>query len=382
MTVVTPVRSAPVEDRPLAVTFVSPHALLGGGAERYLETLVGELGPGWVRGVVSLQEGTANERFGEAAGHEPVVLHTTGSVASMLRSSWRLRRVLHRDRPDVVHANGIKAALMCVLATRRIPVVWLKHDFSWDGRLARLVSRFCAQVVGVSESVTQGLPEGEKVSVVNPGIAPPPVDREAGRRVLRGLLDAPTDAPVVTLVGRLHPQKGHPELLDIVPRLLERIPELRIAFVGGEDPTSLDYAEAVRRQVAEFAPRVRLLGHRADALTLVAGSDLVVVPSVRDEHGVGPESLSLVTLEAMHAGTAVVAYGHGGVPEVLGDTGRLVPPGNRAALTEAIVELLTDDRLRAGLVERARLRVAERFTLSGSAEKLKDRYRAAARPGR
>jgi glycosyltransferase involved in cell wall biosynthesis len=349
---------------------------LGGGAERYLETLVGALDTGWVRRVVSLQDGSANDRFRDA-GHEPVVLHTTGSLASMLRSSWRLRRVLHRDRPDVVHANGIKAALMCVLATRRIPVVWIKHDFSWDGRLARIVSRLCAQVVGVSEAVTNGLPRRDKVSVVNPGIAPPPVDRDAGRRLLRGLLDAPAHAPVITLVGRLHPQKGHPELLEVVPELLEKIPDLRIAFIGGDDPSRPDYAAAVRARSAELGPRVRLLGHRTDAHALVAGSDLLVVPSVRDDRGVGPESLSLVTLEAMHAGTAVVAYGHGGVPEVLGDTGRLVPPGDRGALADAIVEVLTDAELRAGLVERARARVVERFTLARSTEKLKDRYRAA-----
>jgi glycosyltransferase involved in cell wall biosynthesis len=300
----------------------------------------------------------------------------------MLASTRRLRQLLRWHRPDVVHANGIKAALMCALATRRVPVIWLKHDFSWDGRLAGIVARLCAEVIGVSEAVTKGLPRRDKVSVVTPGVASPPVDREAGRRVLRDLLHAPADAPVIALVGRLHPQKGHPELLEVVPDLLERVPELRVALIGGEDPSRLEYAAAVRRQVLALGPRVSLLGHRSDALDLVAGSDVVVVPSVRDDRGVGPESLSLVTLEAMHVGTAVVAYGHGGVPEVLGDTGCLVPPGDRRALGEAIFQVLSDAELHARLVEGARARAAERFSLARNTETLKNHYRAAARRDR
>jgi glycosyltransferase involved in cell wall biosynthesis len=365
---------------PVSVTFVSSHAVLG-GSERYLETLLGELGPGWARRVISLQEGPANERFREV-GHEPVVVHTTGSPLSILLSTWRLRRLLHRQRPDVVHANGIKAALMCVLATRRIPVIWVKVDFSWDGPLARAVARLSTRVIAVSEAVTEALPRRADVSVVRLGVALPPVDREASRRQLRDLLDAPADAPVVTLVGRLHPAKGHHELLAVVPELLRRLPETRIAFIGGDDFSQPECAAGVRQRIEDLGlgHRVKLLGFVADALSLVAGSDVVVVPTVSDDPRV-KEGGSLATVEAMALGRVVVAYGHGGLPEVLGDAGCLVPPGDRQALGQAILRVLTDAPLRIRLGEAALARAAERFSLARNTEILEGHYRAVIRRG-
>jgi glycosyltransferase involved in cell wall biosynthesis len=365
-----------------SVTFVSSHAQPG-GSEAYLETLLRELDPGSVRGVVSLQRGPANDRFREA-GHDPVVIHTSGSYLSMLASTWRLRRFLNRHRPDVVHANGVKAALMCVLATRRIPVIWLKHDFSWDGRLARIVARLCARVIAVSEAVVEGLPRRDNVDVVRPGVAVPDVDRQDGRRLLRDLLQAPADAPVITLVGRFHSVKGHHELLEVVPGLLARFPGLRVALIGGDDPNQLEYAAGVRQQIESLrlGGQVKALGHRRDIVQLIAGSDVIVVPSVRDDRGMGRESLSLVTVEAMLLGTPVVAYDHGGVPEALGDTGYLVPPGDRWALGEAIGTVLSDPRSSDRMAERARERATELFSLSRSIDLLSCHYRAVARPAR
>lgn len=370
-----------VGKQPLAVTFVSSHALLG-GSERYLESMLDEVGPGWVRSVVSLQEGPANARFSRA-GHEPLVLHTTGSYRSMLLSIWRLRRLLHRQRPDVVHANGVKAALMCVLATRRIPVVWHKVDHSWDRPLAPVIARLCAKVVAVSESVTEALPTGVDVSVVRLGVRAPVFDRDAARRQLRELMAVPLGTPVVSLVGRLHPQKGHNELLAALPRIVERVPDAHVAFIGGDDVHAAGYAAALRQRADELGvgSRVKLLGYVPDVHAAIAGSDVMVVPTI-SEASRTKEGGSLATAEAMWLGTVVVAYGHGALPEVLGDAGVLVPPGDRRALGEAIVRVLTDSPLRYRLAGAAADRAAEHLCLARNMEVMKEHYRAVVRRGR
>ena len=368
---------------PVPVMFVSSHAHKG-GSERYLELLLGSLEPGWIGGIVSLQDGPFVQRLREL-GHDVEVV-PTGPRLDMLASAVRLRRVLARRRPGVVHANGVKAAAVAALATAgtRLPVIWLKHDFSWDGPLARLVAAGCRQVVAVSAAVTTtfGARLRRRVRVVPNGLPDYEVDREAGRALVARLLDAPAEAPMGVLVGRLHPAKGQIELIEALPRVLDRRPDARCALVGGDDPYQAAYAETVRRRAGELGleSAVTFLGHRDDALTLVSGCDVAVTPSVADERGFGKESFSFAVVEALAVGTPVVAYADGALPEVLGECAELVPPGDRVALAESIVRVLEDEDLRGRLVECGSARVRERYRLSSMVESMKRCYRETARP--
>ena len=347
------------------VCFVSSHALHG-GSEAYLERLLAELGPEWVSSVVSLQWGPFVERV-----PDPVVLHTTGSRLSMAGGALRLRRHLRRTRPHVVHANGVKAAAVAVVAAWRtgIPVVWVKHDFSWDGRLVRVVARRCAEVVGVSSTVLASVPDGVPTSVVPPGIALPDVQRRP---------DAP--AGTVALVGRLHSVKGHLELLAVVPDIVARCPEARFLLVGGEDPSQLVYARTVHETAAPLVAQgvIELTGHRTDVVQVIADADVLVIPSVVDDRGFGLEASPLVAIEAMAVGTPVVAYAAGGVPELVGDCGALVALGDRQALATTIVSLLQDAARRRALGACGRARAGERYTAERMAEGMRAVYRRVA----
>ena len=105
---------------------------------------------------------------------------------------------------------------------------------------------------------------------------------------------------------------------------------------------------------------------------------MLVIPSVTSRGGLGKEGFSLVALEAMGVGTPVVAYDYGGPPEVLGECGLLVPPGDRDALAEALLRVLEDGALREQLAECGRRRARERFSLSAMIEAMENRYREAA----
>ena len=364
---------------PVPVTFVISHAQ-SGGSERYLELLVERLEPGWVRGFLSLQEGPFVERLRERG--IPVDVVDTGARLSMLPAALRVRRVLRRQGPAVIHANGVKAALVTALAGSGIPIVWIKHDFSWDGPLATFIASRCQQVVGVSAAVTEtfGPRQRRKVHVVHNGIPPIAADRAAGRELVRELLDGADPDDAVILVGRLHPAKGHIELVEAVPRVLERRPQTRFLLLGGEDPYQLPYARRVRERVTELGTdhAVAFQPHHEDAPTVIAGCAVAVMPSVPDERGMGREGFGLVGLEAMAVGTPVVAYAAGALPEVLGDCAEMVPEGDRAGLADTVVRLLDDPQRREELVACGTEMMRTRFSLESTVAGMVERYRDAA----
>jgi glycosyltransferase involved in cell wall biosynthesis len=331
--------------------------------------------------VICLEDAPFVERL--RAEGIPTDVIPTGPRLGVAPSAVKLRRAFARARPDVVHANGVKAAVVCAVALvgSRTPWIWLKHDFSWDGRLANIVAGRASQVVAVSEAVTETFDDEilAKVHVVHNGLPELHVDRALGRERLLSLLGADA-ADIVSLVARIDPTKGHRELIAILPELLEERPGLHVAFIGAEHFPHLEFAEELRAEIASqgLAHAASFVGFQDEAVELIAGSDLVAIPSTIGERGLGREGFPYAGLESMAVGTPVVAYSHGGLPEMLGDCGRLVPPDDRVALRDAIRELLTDRAAYELAATCGRARVQERFSLDGMVEAMRERYREAA----
>ena len=365
----------------LPVLFVSPHAKPG-GAERYLESLLEELGDGWVAGVVALEDGPLVERL-RASGRDVGVVATGPGPRDMARAARALRRELRRTRPAAIHANGVKAALVSIAgaAGLRVPVVWVKHDHSFDGTLATVAAFGSRVVVGVSRSVVAALPGAvrSRVRVVPNGIRRPDVRPDAGRRALRRLIGAPADAPVVGLVGRLHPVKGQEDLLRAAPEVLAAVPNARFAFLGAPDERFPDHRGALERLAVELgvAPSTAWLGYHAAPFELMSGFDVAVMPS-KAFRGRPSEGFPMSAAELLSLGVPVVAYRRGGIPDALGICGALVPPDDVTALARAIVDLLCDEAARARL-RACGLARSEELDISVLAERMRAVYREAAR---
>jgi glycosyltransferase involved in cell wall biosynthesis len=196
-----------------------------------------------------------------------------------------------------------------------------------------------------------GVPR-ERFTVVPNGVAPrsaPP-----GRAAARAALGLDPDQPVVLTVGRLTHMKGQWHLVDAVPGLLARFPDLAVVLVG-DGP--LRQALEKRAAALGVAGAVRFPGHRADARQLLDAADVFVLPSRY-------EGMPLVALEAMEAGLPVVATRVIGSEEVVVDgvTGALVRPGDSAALGVALGRLLADPGLRRRQGAAGRCRYLAGFT--------------------
>lgn len=363
------------------VLLVSSHSQPG-GSESVLAELLETFPTGAVSGVVTLQDGALVDRL-TAAGAAVTVIDTGPSLAAMVRAAGQLAKHLRLVRPRVVHGNGVKAALVSVLAARLaavrrpVPVVWMKHDVSLDGLLGRLLARRCAAVAGVSREVLAGLGSAGRQVVVHPGVRIDTARAVGDAALLRRGLGL--SGPVVTVLGRMDPAKGHAELLEALPDVLGRVPDVTAVLAGPDDP----HHPAVRDRLADrvrtlgLDRRVRVLGHQP-AASLIAASDVICVPTVPRPDGSGREGFGLVAAEALALGVPVVAYDAGATREVLGGCGALVPVGDRAGLACEVVRLLTDAPLRADVAARGRVRAAE-LTLERTVDGLLDLYEEVAR---
>jgi len=288
------------------------------------------------------EEGTSVETLDGVLWREP-------------RHAVRLATLVRRHNIDVLHTHLSTSTVVGVLAgaLAHRPVVATLHNvrdvYTRHGRLkAALQTQMlrhgvrtviaCAPEVRAMATDELRLPPRTVVDVPN-GIdtdAFASVDLAlvaARRRELLG--DAP--GPLVLSVGNVLPSKGHTYLVAAAGLLAPSLPGLRVAIVGRLE----EAAPAVRAAIAAHGLEryVALLGQRRDVAALLAAADLFVLPSLW-------EGLPLALLEAMAAGTPVVATAVGGTPRVVEDgvMGRLAPPGDAAGLASAIGAMLADPK--------------------------------------
>lgn len=161
------------------------------------------------------------------------------------------------------------------------------------------------------------------------------------------LLDGyPRPGRTVLFLGRFdEPRKGMTVLLGALPKLVERFSDVEILIVGRGDEAEL------REQAGDLAGHLRFLGQVDDATKAAAmrSADIYCAPNL------GGESFGIVLVEAMAAGTVVVASELDAFRRVLDDgkAGRLVPIDDADRLGEALIEVLDDDATRAGYIARA-----------------------------
>lgn len=177
----------------------------------------------------------------------------------------------------------------------------------------------------------------------------------------------------VLFVGRLVERKGVEVLVRALARLLER--RAATLVVIGEGPLE----PAIRALVVRLGltGQVALAGRVDDEALRRAyrEADVFVLPAVVDAKG-DTEGLGVVLLEALRFGVPVIASRAGGIPDIVrdGDTGWLVPPGDPAALADALDRVAADPGEARRRVARGRVRVDERFSIDGVVRRVRRCY--------
>ena len=271
-------------------------------------------------------------------------------------TAFRLRRILRKVKPSILHIHSTKAGFVGRLAVammmrRRPKVILTVHSFVFDERVPRhkriIVSwierrllRYTDRIVAVSnalkeEMVSQMRLRAEKIQVIYNGIT----------------FSEPTEPKVhvgvkVGTVARLAPQKGVDHFLRAAAIVRERFPQAKF-FVVGDGPNKY-WLDAIAQQL-RVKDCVEFMGFRKDALQIVAGWDVFVLASTHETFG-------LALVEAMSQCVPVVASNVGGIPEIVNGetTGLLADVGDAEDFADKICRLLEDKEL------------AERLALAGN----------------
>ena len=290
---------------------------------------------------------------------------------------WRLGRLLHTRKFDVVHAHSpVSASIARVVIRSSFPstgFVYTEHN-RWPSyhpitrTMNRLTYPLNNAVLAVSGDVVQSMnwSARRRAEVLTHGID---LDRvranHAKRDAVRAELGVGPDEVLVITVANLRVNKRYPDLLAAARWVLDTGAPVRFA-AAGQGPLEAEVrAEHARLGLGD---RFTLLGYRSDAQRLIAGADLFALASSH-------EGLPVAVMEAFALGVPVVSTAAGGMNQAVHDgvNGLLVPPRDPNALADALVRAL-DPALRARLSAGAAAS-GERYSAKYSVARIEEIYR-------
>lgn len=278
-------------------------------------------------------------------GHEVCVATMTSGATDdeagyeVLRtpSFFRLLAAFRRSEAVVLMGNSVRLGWP-VLIFRR-PALLIHHMFPSDlrgGRLRSLISSRCLHAVpSVALKKALGFPCA---------VVPNPFDKSCFFK--KPELEKNRQPGRIIFVGRLIEEKGVIILLDAAEMLMKKGIAFHLSLVG-DGPMRESLVQRVQQQ--GLAGRVTFLGAlpRDRIAEELRGSIVAVVPSLCEE------AFGLVALEAVACGCAVVVSRSGGLPEAVGECGKVVEKGDPVMLAHAVEELLLDPAARDRLQESA-----------------------------
>ena len=384
----------------MRVLFVS-HTGLVGGAEHALLDVVNHL-PAEVDPIVACPEGPLVDAIADAGVRREILppvsatlrlhpLRTPAALVELVRAGGALRAVVRRSRPDVLHLNSTRAALLTATRPPGAPTVVWVHDSLGPGAANALIARAIAaratRVVANSAHTAarfRARAPGSAVAVVTNGIDLTRFDPDrVTREDARARLGIATGEPALGMVAQITPWKGHDLAVEALAAVRAAHPRARLLLAGETKFVGRSvrfdnraFLARLRERIARdgLEEAVSFLGERADVPTVLRALDVLLVPSWEEPFG-------RVVVEAMAMGTPVIATARGGPAEIVDDrrTGRLVAPRRPDLWAEAIEELLGDDAGRAAMASAARGEVG-RFAIAACVDALLEEYRRALGP--
>ncbi|MCX8156591.1 MAG: glycosyltransferase family 4 protein [Verrucomicrobiae bacterium] len=297
---------------------------------------------------------------------------------SRLAFPWRAiqwARWLKANRIEVLNPHSSRDGWLLGIAGRlaRVPfIVRTRHidvDYphAWLSRHA--FTTLADHVLTTSEKIAAhfralfDLP-AERVTTIPTGID---VQRFSPAGPKAALIPAATTPPLVGMVSVLRSWKGHATFLQAARQLVDAGFPARFVIVG-EGPIRYQ----IEAQIAELQlqQQVVLTGHREDVPEVLRALDVLVIASTRHE------GVPQIGLQALACETPVIGSDVGGTPEIIrpGETGRIFPAGNAAALAQAIRETLAQPEITRAMCRRGREMVVKHHSLEHMLDQLEQLY--------
>jgi glycosyltransferase involved in cell wall biosynthesis len=326
----------------------------------------------------------------KALGVDPIRLSSLQrevSPLSDLATVWQLVRILRQEKPTIVHTHTAKAGTLGRIAAwiARVPLrVHTHHGHtlygyfpSWKRSLfvavEKLIGRLTTHSVTVSprvrdDLVAAGVVSPENTTVIPLGLDLASLEDETNKGRFRKRLGLSPTVPIVGIVARLVPIKGHEHFLEAARKLLQESGSSPVFVIIGDGELRLDLSEKVIS--LGLHDRILFTGFEEDMAEVYSDLDVLALSSLN-------EGLPVAAIEALASGVPVVATRVGGVPDLLEgvDSALMVEPANPSALATALQEVLSnlsDYRERA---RRHRAGTREKYSVLRLAEDMEALYR-------
>ncbi len=300
-------------------------------------------------------------------------MHREISPMADLRSLWRMIRLIHRERPDIVHANTPKGSLLALVASWlcRVPVrIYYVTGLRFETATGAMRTLLKTMERITCRCATEVIPEGDGVArtLRAEGITRRPL-RKVHNGQIRGInleylnpgqvkVERTTQPGVTTFIfiGRIVGDKGISELAWAFDRLYRDTGgNVRLLLVGDYED-ALDPVDDSARRLLRENPAVTFAGLQSDIRPWLAASDVLVLPSYR-------EGFPNVVLEAGAMGLPVVVTDVNGADEVIteGYNGLIVPRRDADALYKAMSRMHSEPEERRAMAAVARGVIVEKF---------------------
>lgn len=299
--------------------------------------------------------------------------------------SWPMFDAIRRAKADVVAASAFPLLHMYYAAIGKrfnhIPLVFYGalhpgQRWSYDRLIIYKAIEACDKYIAYTpferDFVIERGASPDKVQVISPGVDIGPFENADGAALRRRF--GWENAPIIAFVGQQSAHKGIDVLYHAMRLVWRQLPEARLIVAGGRTA----YSQHLDRILEEFSPQEReRIQHmpnfaEEEKPQIFATCDVFVSPS-------GHESFGITFVEAWAAGKPVIGCRRGAIPSVIDEwrDGLLVAYQDAPQLASAILELLTDERLREQMGQRGKEKVLAQHTWGVAVARFRDAYKKA-----
>lgn len=341
------------------------------------------LDDGWTVVLATANDDEARTLVDLGAVLEPVQFNRGGfSLLGDLKASRRLRQIMERWKPSIVHFFHAKPVIMGTLASRKVlgkrvrivnTITGLGHAFIRGGLVTHLAAAGYRKALPKADlTIFQNrddrnlfiskrwLSEERSALILGSGIS-------LNQFVYMDRSSHSVETPTMVMLGRLLNQKGLPEFIEVARRIKSKIPGARFLWAGEVDTV---HPDAVDMSWLQSQKDIEYVGKLKDVKALLDSADILLFPSYR-------EGVPRAVMEAAASGLPTVAFDVPGVREAVRNkqTGFLVPDRDVEQMTQRVMQLLEDQDLRLEMGRNAAELAKEAFDIRAVQEAYLNTYR-------
>ena len=311
--------------------------------------------------ILVCQPNSALSEMAKSKGIRVINLSCKGDLDLLF--AFRLWRIICKERPDIVHSHSRRGAdFLAGYVTKfgAIPNVISRRVDSIEPKfLSNLRYRLFRKVIVISKKIYDILKDTgidqEKLVLIRSAVDVKRFKKFADKMLFLKEFNIKQDDFVIASVGQLIQRKGHLHLIEIMPDLIQRYPNIKLIIFGQGKLEQL-----LRKRCSELGlnQKITFLGFRLDLDDFMPHFDLLVHPATE-------EGLGVSLLKASASGVPIVSFKTGGVPEIVrdGETGLLANPADREMLQKHIAYFIDNEEYRMDCAARAKKWVTNEFSL-------------------